>query len=261
MRLWTPEEDGELRDLWDRGLPVEDIAKWLKRRKAIVRQRSRDLGLTRPNQPRMQNAVPGPRLLVVDIETMANLAWTWGTWKQNIAPIQVVKPKRTISWAAKWVGQPRVYFRSEWTPGGREAMVREIWKLVDEADAVVSYNGKRFDMKHLNSEFDKLRLGPPGEYQHIDLYTVGKREFMFNSYKLDEIARQRGIGTKREHEGFGLWLKVEAEDADARKRMEQYNTNDVILTERLFDDWRPWIPLRGRQSQKSIRRLLDASDR
>ena len=42
-----------------------------------------------------------PRLLVVDIETMANLCWAWGTWQQNIAPSQIVKHKRTISFAAK----------------------------------------------------------------------------------------------------------------------------------------------------------------
>lgn len=256
MKLWTPEEDAQLRDLWDRGLPVSDIAKWLQRRKQNVRERSRELGLERPYQPRMQSAVPGPKLLVVDIETMANLSWTWGVWQQDIAPSQIVKHKRTISWAAKWVGKPAIYFASEFH-NDRDDMVRRIWHLIDDADAVVGYNSKRFDIKHLNTEFDMLELGPPRAFQHIDLLTIARREFAHGSNKLESIAQRLGLGAKREHEGFALWVKTEARDPDAWEDMRMYNMNDVLLTEKLFERWRSWIPLRGRQSQKSLRRLID----
>src|SRR5690242_14089214 len=97
------------------------------------------------------------RLLVIDIETMANLAWVWGTWQQDIHPKQIVKHKRTICFAAKWVGHKKIHFYSEFHHG-REAMVEAAWKLLNEADAVISYNGKKFDAKHLNSEFKLLGL-------------------------------------------------------------------------------------------------------
>lgn len=197
-----------------------------------------------------------PKLLVVDIETMANLAWVWGTYQQDIGPHQIVKHKRTISWAAKWLGAGKVMFASEFHHG-REEMVRGAWALLDEADAVIGYNSKRFDEKHLRTEFKLSGLGPPSHYQSIDLYTVGKREFSFGSHKLDSVAERLQIGRKREHEGFGLWLKCEAQDEDAWRRMRAYNRQDVRLTEKLFEEFREWIPLRGTSSQKRLRELLE----
>lgn len=196
-----------------------------------------------------------PRLLVIDIETMANLAWVWDIWQQNIGPKQIVKHKRTISFAAKWVGQKKVLFFSEFHDG-RRTMARAAWDLIDEADGVIGYNSKRFDVKHLNTEFKLEGLGPPSHFQHIDLLQISKREFAWGSNKLDSVAGRLGIGNKREHEGFALWLKCEAGDASAWRRMKSYNRQDVRLTERLFEEYREWISLRGAQSQKRLRELV-----
>jgi hypothetical protein len=38
--------------------------------------------------------------------------------------------------------------------------------------------------------------------------------------------------------------------------MRSYNRKDVLLTEALFEEFRPWITLRGPQSQKRLRELL-----
>lgn len=196
-----------------------------------------------------------PRRLVIDIETMANLAWVWGTWQQDIHPKQIVRHKRMISFAAKWVGERKVSFFSEFHDG-RRTMVRAAWDLLDEADAVIGYNSKRFDVKHMQSEFKLEGLGPPSHFQHIDLFQISKREFAWGSNKLEAVAERLGLGSKREHEGFALWLKCEAGNAGAWKRMRSYNKQDVVLTERLFDEYRPWIPLRGTNSQKRLREML-----
>lgn len=197
------------------------------------------------------------KLLVVDIETMANLAWVWGTWQQDVAPAQIVQHKRTISFAAKWVGDSKIQFWSEFHHG-HEVMVNEAWSLLDEADAVIGYNSKRFDVKHLNTEFKLYGYPPPSPFQQIDLLTVTRREFAFGSNKLEAVADRLGLGKKREHEGFALWLKCEAGDPDAWKRMRAYNKRDVQLTEQLFEEFREWIPLRGHQSQKRVRELIAA---
>lgn len=199
-----------------------------------------------------------PRLLVVDIETMANLCWSWGTWQQNIAPSQIVKHKRTICFAAKWVGEKKVRFFSEYH-NGHDAMVRNAWELLDEADAVIGYNSKRFDVKHLNTEFDLAGLGAPSHFQHIDLYQVAKKEFAHGSNKLDSILDRKGMDRKLEHEGFGLWLKCEAGDPKAWRQMKAYNTGDVRRTEELFEEWRNagWLLSRGISSSVKVRDLLN----
>jgi hypothetical protein len=40
--------------------------------------------------------------------------------------------------------------------------------------------------------------------------------------------------------------------------MKAYNVQDVKLTEKLFEDYRAWIPLRGSQSQRRLREVLAA---
>jgi hypothetical protein len=90
--------------------------------------------------------------LTLDIETKAHIVETWGLFNQNVGINQILEPTRMISFAAKWLDNPRVDFYSEFHHG-RDAMVRAAFALVDEADAVIHYNGKGFDMKHLNREF------------------------------------------------------------------------------------------------------------
>lgn len=186
---------------------------------------------------------------------MANLAWVWDVWDQNIYPNQIVKHKRTICFAAKWIGAKRPFFFSEFHHG-HEEMAKQAWRLLDQADAVVSYNGKRFDNKHLNTEFKLLGYKPPAHFQHIDLLQITRREFAFGSNKLESVAERLGLGQKEEHEGFALWLKCEAGDKSAWKRMRAYNRKDVLLTEQLFLDYEAWLTPRGINSQKRIRDLL-----
>lgn len=198
---------------------------------------------------------PAPRLLVIDIETMAARAWVWGTWNQNIAPNQIISHKRVISFAAKWVGDKKIRFYSEHHDGA-EAMRHAAWKLLDEADAVIGYNSDRFDIRHLNTEFKLVGLEPPSHYQRIDLYKISKREFAFSSNRLDAIADRLWGGSKKKHQGFTLWPACDAGDEKAWKQMRSYNRHDVALTERLFEEYRPWIALRGTQSQKRLREVL-----
>lgn len=228
------------------------MARDIEHKRAYDRARMKRL-----RQEAREELVPPSRVLVIDIETMANLAWVWGRWEQDIRPEMIVKEKRTISFAAKWVGSEKVQFYSEFHNGGTE-MVLAAWSLLSEAEAVVGYNSKRFDIKHLNTEFALLGFGPPTHFQHIDLYQTAKREFAFGSNKLEAVAERLGLGEKEKHEGFGLWLKCEAGDEKAWKRMRAYNRQDVLLTERLFEEFRDWIPLRGVQSQKRLREVLAA---
>jgi hypothetical protein len=187
------------------------------------------------------------RLLVVDLETTPNLAYTWGLHKQDIAPSQLVKPTDMLCFAAKWVGEREVVFHSVHS-GPRKLMVRAAHSLLDEADAVVHYNGTRFDVPHLNREFVLEGLSPPAPYKQIDLCSVIQRKFRFASSKLEHVASELGIGGKVHHEGFRLWVRCMNGDNAAWKKMESYNKKDVKLTEELYNVLLPWIgshPHRG----------------
>jgi DNA polymerase elongation subunit (family B)/predicted RNA-binding Zn-ribbon protein involved in translation (DUF1610 family) len=181
------------------------------------------------------------KVLTLDIETSPIDAFTWGIWQQNVGLSQLKAPSRMLTWAAKWEGVDEVMYASE-REHTHEQMVREIYDLVDEADAIVHYNGTQFDMKHLNREFAELYLDPPTKYKNIDLLRVVKSQFKFPSNKLDYVAGVLLGEHKMDTGGFGLWLGVLNDEEDAWRKMENYNIEDVLLTERLYHRVQGWIP-------------------
>ena len=172
------------------------------------------------------------QILIVDIETRPNLAYVWGLWNQNIGLNQISETGQVISFAAKWHGSKNVIFKSDFHDG-HEAMVQSAWELLDKADAVVHYNGKAFDIKHLNREFVVAHMPPPSPHVDIDLLSTVKKSFKFPSNKLQHVATQLELGSKVQHDGFDLWLACMNNEEKAWNIMRKYNKQDVVLTEQL----------------------------
>ena len=183
----------------------------------------------------------GLKMLAVDIETAPALAYIWRVYDENISPDQLIEATEVISWGAKWIGVDGVEFASTFHDG-KTAMLRRIWALLDEADVVVHFNGRRFDIPHLQREFLEAGMSPPAPFKQIDLLAAVKSQFRFTSNKLAHVSVQLGLAGKEEHEGFRLWLKCMAGDADAWDRMRAYNIQDVVLLEDMYYKMRPWIP-------------------
>ena len=180
------------------------------------------------------------RLLLLDIETAPNKVYTWGLFKQNISINQIVEPGYTLCWAAKWYDQRNVMFDSVHDSSPKK-MVKGIHKLLDEADVVVHYNGQRFDIPKLNSEFILHGLDPPSQYRQIDLLKTTRSQFGFTSNKLDYVTQHLEIGAKVKHLGMDLWRDCMADCPKAWKIMRKYNIQDVRLLEDYYNRILPWI--------------------
>ena len=183
----------------------------------------------------------GAKVLTLDIESSPTVAHVWGLWDQNVGLNQIVEDGRMLSFSAKWYEDSQTGFWADWKSGGHEGMVEEAWRLLDECDVLVTYNGKKYDVKHLNREFVLAGLGAPSPYKQVDLLPVVRRQFKFPSNKLEYVASRLGLGHKVAHEGHGLWMACLEGDRDAQQRMEVYNRGDVELTEALYDRLRPWL--------------------
>lgn len=181
------------------------------------------------------------KILYIDIETMPNLGLVFDLWNQNLSLAQLVEPNDALCFAAFWDDAPnRPIFYSVWDDG-HEAMVRAAWDLLDEADVVVHYNGRKFDIPWLQRLFVELGLSPPSPFRQVDLYRVVASQFRFPSNKLEFVA-QRLLGTtKVKHEGFGLWVKVMARESSACMHMRRYCIKDTKLLIPLFHKLLPWI--------------------
>ncbi len=180
------------------------------------------------------------RILYLDIETAPNEGKFWGLFKQNIGINQITKPGYTLCFAARWSDSSEIVFSSVFDDGNL-LMMQKMWALLNNADVVVHYNGKKFDIPKINKEFVLLQLSPPSSYKQCDLYHTVRSNFSFASNKLDFVCQQLGLGNKVAHKGMSLWDGCMVGNADDWKIMERYNKQDVRLLPRLHKRLLPWI--------------------
>lgn len=180
------------------------------------------------------------KILLLDIETAPNVAHVWGLWQQNVGINQIIDAGYVMCWAAKWYGTDEVLFDSIHRSSPK-TMLRRIHKLLDQADAVIHYNGTKFDIPTLNKEFILHGLLPPTPYKQIDLLRTARGQFRFPSNKLDYIAQSLGVGSKLVNRGHQLWIDCMARKDEAWAEMEAYNIQDVAILERVYEKLKPWI--------------------
>ena len=116
------------------------------------------------------------KILAWDIELTPLTVYSWSLWPNHIPIQQIEKPQEVMCFGARWYGKNQVIFKSTFHHGKRE-MLEHIHALLDEADAVLSWNGAGFDSKHIKREFIEAGMTPPSPYIEIDLMKVAKRNY------------------------------------------------------------------------------------
>lgn len=180
------------------------------------------------------------KILAIDIETAPALVYTFSLFKPFIGHNQVVESSRVICFSAQWTDDKTTQFYSEYHDG-RPTMLRELHNLLDEADVLLTYNGKKFDEPWIRGELLVEGFDPPSPSLHIDLYQVIRSNARFLSNKLDYVVRRLLDDAKTTHTGFQLWVDCLAGDPEAWKLMRKYAKKDTALLIPLYEKLRPWI--------------------
>lgn len=195
----------------------------------------------------MKNGQPAtrPRILFLDIETFPNIAYVWGKYEQNV--IKYKQEGCIATFVAKWLGNDKIFAKGLPDYPGYKAgsykdagLVKDLWKLLDEADIVVAHNGDSFDVRVCNASFISNGLKPPSPYKTVDTKKAVKRVARFNSNKLDDLGVTLQIGQKIKTD-FELWEGCIRGDLAFWKKMLDYNRQDVLLLEKLYLRILPWI--------------------
>jgi len=180
------------------------------------------------------------RLGFWDIEMAPAVVHSWGLFQQDHSINQVLEQPYMLSYAWRWAGEKKKIFKSTYHDG-KEAMVQSLWDNMNEADAIVSWNGAGFDTKHANREFLEAGMTPPSPTKEIDLMVAAKSQFRLLSNKLDYVAQLLGIGQKKSTGGHELWIACMNGDPKAWAIMKKYNIQDVDLLVDIYDALLPWI--------------------
>lgn len=188
-----------------------------------------------------------PRILVFDIETAPIKAHVWKIWEENVSLNQIISEWFILSWSAKWFDEPKLLYqdqRNEKDIENDKPILEGLWDLLNEADVVITQNGKNFDSKKVNARFALHGMKPPSPYKHIDTLQLVKKHFAFTSNKLEylseKICKKFKKRKSRRFQGFELWLGCLAGNKKAWREMELYNKADVLATEELYKKLSPW---------------------
>lgn len=151
-----------------------------------------------------------------------------------------------LSFAAKWVGRKGVfYFDQSLVKNVQDdsLMLLPLWELLDQADIVVAHNGRKFDVKKINTRFLMAGMSKPSPYKVVDTLEIVKANFAFTSNKLEYLTGQLCKLKKLKHKRFPgctLWTEVLLGNPLAWKEMKSYNVRDVTSLEELYLKLRPW---------------------
>jgi len=196
-----------------------------------------------------------PKILTLDLETAPIEGYVWGLFDQNMGLNQIKQDWTILAWAAKWYGDPASkvrYMDNRKVKNVRDdkKLVKGLAALLNEADIIITQNGKNFDVKKVNARalINKLPpIKPFSPSQHIDIYKEEKKIFGFTSHKLEYKTEQINKKYKKlkhgKYPGFALWKAVLAGDPLAWKEMEKYTKYDVLSTEEHYDLVKGWIKI------------------
>lgn len=189
------------------------------------------------------DAPKGPKVLLFDIETAPILAYVWGLWNNDVGLNQIVSDWHVLSVAAKWLGDSddKIMYMDQRNAKNIEddkVLLRFIWNLLNEADIVITQNGKKFDVRKLNARFVMNGMQPPSSYRHIDTAQIASKYFGFTSRKLEymtgKLCKKYKKSSHSKFPGMSLWDQCLKGNKEAWEEMETYNKFDVLSLEELY---------------------------
>lgn len=190
-----------------------------------------------------------PKVLVLDIETSPMITYNFGLFDQNIGLDQIIEDSYLLAFSAKWLDEPvskMVYVdqRNRKDVSDDKELCKKAWKLMDEADIIITQNGISFDNKVLNARFVFHELKAPSSYKNIDTLRIARKHFKFSSNKLEYMTNKLNKKykklTHKKFPGISLWKECIKGNKEAWKEMEKYNRWDVLSTEELYHILSPW---------------------
>lgn len=188
------------------------------------------------------------RALILDIETSPLIVYVWDLKDQYVNMNQIIKDWDIMAWSAKWLGEPAhsIMYYDKRNDKDDLRILKPLWNLLNEADVVITQNGKAFDSKKINARFMLHSMLPPKPYKHLDTYLIAKAAAAFTSHSLEYLSGKFCVKYKKlshaKFPGLSLWKECLKGNNRAWEEMKKYNIHDVLSTEEFYNKIKAWAP-------------------
>lgn len=163
------------------------------------------------------------RVLLFDIET-SNLAADFGV---------------LLCVGYKWLGESRVYcpkidFTTKNHRNAEKALFEAFLPAYEEADILVSYNGKRFDVPFLQAKALEYGYNALPNTSHVDLYWTVKHSMRISRKSLQNAGYFLGLSNEKTPVEGKIWTRATLGDPKALKYIVDHCKSDVLVLEELY---------------------------
>lgn len=242
----TKEWHHEVLTMYKKGLSGRKIAKHLGMAKSTINdflKEYREEVLTKDKED--DNSV---KYLYFDLESSLMEGYFFKIWDENIPITRVKKHSHllTAAWATNDGEVESIRISPEDVKTGNDlAVVVKMIEMINSCDVLVTYNGKRFDLKLLNTRAIYWGLPPIAAKKHVDLFEQAKKSFKFPSNSMQNVSKYLGLEGKLATGGTLLWERCANFDDkevcnEALIEMETYNRQDIEATRDLHKRLQGW---------------------
>ena len=172
-------------------------------------------------------------ILYLDIEVSKSLYFNYGAKvpSKYLRSDDILHEYYIICWSASYLHSDQVWsdcVSAKEAKGWTDAKIlQKIHDLMASADALAGHNIDAFDIKKLNTRFEKNGLEPVIGKKTYDTLKIARKNLALESNKLDDILKWYGLRPKDDITNDD-WLRiVKEQDKDTLEKVMKYNVNDV----------------------------------
>lgn len=182
--------------------------------------------------------------LFYDIETSFCEGWFYRPdWNTRIYPHQIKKHAKIISIHWSWEGEDKVH-NLDWGLDKQcdKKMLKKFIKLMDSADEIIHYNGKKFDTPWIRQRAIFHGLEFKHTYNEVDCYSIVKKYLkQLPDKRLKGVCDYFGLPAKADAGGHMTWVNViYHKDREALDHLLYYGDGDITSLKAVYYKLRPY---------------------
>jgi len=189
-----------------------------------------------------------PRVLLFDLERLPG-EFRRDIWEPRdlqrlnyLHPDQWERKPSTLCGSWLWYGEKRPGFVAAWeNPDDPYHVARTMRELLSEADVVVTFNGRRADLKWLRTDWAAGQIPTPRPFKDIDLFLVARSAFSLEARSLAYLCQFLGLPGKSGKYDAAEAKAAAAADGPERRRLVRYSKADSVIMRPVLDRLRPYV--------------------
>lgn len=120
-------------------------------------------------------------------------------------------------------------------------LIVQAHKVLSAADAWVTWFGKGFDAKFLNTRILDAGLSPLPDIPHIDLYFTARHKLKLSSNRLANVQNFLRLPTSKTPLTRRVWRRAQAGDVKSIEYIIDHCEKDVDVLEQAYERLKPYV--------------------